>query len=232
MRSNYAMMWVKIAWLSGISAMSWAEVIPNTYNVYLSSTNHTPQAVSFYNPTDQDVAVRARVYPSDERSADPAVQLSPQRFVVPAHASAAVEVEYSGLPRVVGDEYALEVVPLKAKTLAAGESTPPLTFLTTQKINLHILPETIRPQMAVHYHNEHAILQNTGNVSIWVQSLAACDSQAACHALPNGSRVRFGPGAWLDLGAIKPQVGFQVEKVWGVSAGKEARETIYLPTRI
>ena len=239
MRFNYGKIWARSWVLLSVSAMTWAGVTPETYNVYLSSTSHNPQAISFYNPADQDVVVRARVYKSNTNakgstalSSEEGVRLTPQRFTVAAHSSAAVEVGYQGPPREVGDEYALEIIPLKARALEVGKATPTLSFLTTQKINLHVLPKNIHPTMAIHYDADHAILKNTGNVSIWVQSLAACDSSTACHTLPVGSSVRFMPGAWLDLGAVKPYAGFQVEQVWGVSSGKEEKQTIQIPTRI
>jgi len=235
MRSIYGKIWVRSSVLLSISVMSWAGITPETYNVYLSSTNHNPQAISFHNPADQDEVVRARLYRLNTNTplqTTESVRLTPQRFTIPAHASAAVEVGYQGLPRDTGDEYALEIIPLKARTLEAGKTTPALSFLTTQRINLHVLPEHIRPTMTIHYHDDHAVLQNTGNVSIWVQLLSACDSLTACHALPVGSRVRFMPGAWLDIGAIKPVAGFKVEQVWGIGSGKEEKQTIQIPTRI
>ena len=235
MRFIYGKIWSRSWVLLSISAMSWAGVTPETYNVYLSSTNHNPQAISFYNPADQDEVVRARVYKLHANTALPtteSVRLTPQRFTIPAHASAAVEVGYQGIPRDTGDEYALEVIPLKARTLEAAKTTPTLSFLTTQKINLHVLPEHIHPTMTIYYQADHAVLQNTGNVSIWVQSLSACDSLTVCHTLPVGSRVRFMPGSWLDLGAVKPAAGFKIEQVWGIGSGKEEKHTMQIPTRI
>ena len=216
--------------------VGWAEVAPATYNIYLPSASHNQQALSLYNPSDQDVAIRAQIRDKKmdmDSKDDTSMLLSPhkenirlgsQRVVVPAHASAAVEVSYQGNPLATGEEYSLEIMPLMTRALSRSS----LTILTTQKVNVHILPETIHPGMSVQYKEGHAILRNTGNISIWVQSLQACNQEHDCAPVSIGSQVRFFPGSWLDLGAMQPAAGFILEQVWGSGAGKEETQTIHL----
>lgn len=221
--------------LLSIAAMGWAATTPERYNLYLSSTNHDPQALFFYNSADQDVAVRARLYRLGTTTgtktllANPVdIQFTPKRFLVPAHAYAGIEVQYNGHPLDTSAEYALEVMPLSAKNIQPGDNTSRLTFLTTQQIYVHILPQNIHPAMEIHYDAGHALLKNTGNVSVWVQSLAACESPRVCSVIPVGSHVRLFPNTWLDLGMIKPRSGFKVEHVSGNSASQEEKKTLYL----
>jgi P pilus assembly chaperone PapD len=221
-----------------------AGVLPDSYNIYLSSPTAPIQELHINNTSDSYIPMRARLYLVAKEGGhreevfslqDSSVTASPRQFSVAPHAKKTINIKLATIPVGYESHYQLELVPLQAKTVVqtmsplpgqVGEKQESMSLLISHIINIHVNPVDVNAKLAVTRLGNKTTITNDGDISIFIKNIQQCFTNNNCISVDGYSAGRIFPGKLVEITTKKSGGVIKALKVWGDSYGKEHSEFV------